>query len=65
MALASRQQSIVAQPTAEAEYVGSCEDCREGCGPSHVLTEIPPRAVTKFRLRIDNQAAFVMAKNPK
>uniref|UniRef100_A0AAV1THA1 Reverse transcriptase Ty1/copia-type domain-containing protein n=1 Tax=Peronospora matthiolae TaxID=2874970 RepID=A0AAV1THA1_9STRA len=61
---ASRRQSIVAQSTAEAEYVAACEACMEGRGLIQVLIEIFPRLVSKFRLGIDNKAAFVMATNP-
>ncbi|KAG3063695.1 hypothetical protein PI124_g22600 [Phytophthora idaei] len=36
----SRRQSIVAQSTAEAEYVAACEACMEGPGLRNVLIEV-------------------------
>ena len=45
---ASRRQSIEAQSTAQAEYSAAYEDCMEGRGLSHVLTEILPRVVKTF-----------------
>ena len=61
---ASRRQIIVAQSTAEAEYVAACEACMEGQGLRDVLIEVLPELETKIRMSIDNQAAFVMATNP-
>ena len=61
---ASRRQSIVAQPTAEAEYVAAWEACMEGQGLHNLLIEVFLDMDTKYRLGIDNQAAFVMATNP-
>ncbi|GMF55152.1 unnamed protein product [Phytophthora fragariaefolia] len=61
---ASRRQSIVAQSTAEAEYVAACEACMEGQGLRNVLIEVFSMMKTENRLGIDNQAAFVMATNP-
>ncbi|KAG3012430.1 hypothetical protein PC121_g15203 [Phytophthora cactorum] len=61
---ASRCQSIVAQSTAEAEYVAACEACMEGQGLRNVLIEVFPEMKTQLRQCIDNQAAFVMATNP-
>ncbi|POM75488.1 mitochondrial protein [Phytophthora palmivora] len=61
---ASRRQSIVAQSTAEAEYVAACEACMDGQGLRNVLIEVFPELETKLRMGIDNQAAFVMATNP-
>lgn len=60
----SRRQSIVAQSPAEAEYVAACEACMDGQGLRNVLIEVFPQLETKFRMGIDNQAAFVMATNP-
>ncbi|GMF35188.1 unnamed protein product [Phytophthora fragariaefolia] len=61
---ASRRQSIVAQSTAEAEYVAACEACMKGQGLRNVLIEVFSMMKTENRLGIDNQAAFVMATNP-
>ncbi|OWZ09604.1 Copia type Polyprotein [Phytophthora megakarya] len=61
---ASKRQTIVAQSTAEAEYVAACEACMEGQGLRNVLIEVFSQMATRFQLGIDNQAAFVMATNP-
>ncbi|GMF45058.1 unnamed protein product [Phytophthora fragariaefolia] len=61
---ASRRQSIVAQSTAEAEYVADCEACMEGQGLRNDLIEVFSMMKTENRLGVDNQAAFVMATNP-
>ncbi|CAH0481201.1 unnamed protein product [Peronospora belbahrii] len=61
---ASRRQSIVAQSTAEAEYVAASEACMEGQGLRNLLIEEFSHIDTEYRLGIDNQAAFVMSTNP-
>ena len=54
----------MAKSTAEAEYVAACEACMEGQGLRKLLIEVFSDMDTKYRLGIDNQAAFVMATNP-
>ncbi|OWZ04039.1 Copia type Polyprotein [Phytophthora megakarya] len=61
---ASRRQSIVAQSTADAEYVATCEACMESQELRNVLIQVLPELVTSFRMGIDNQAVFVTATNP-
>ena len=61
---ASRRQTIVAQSTAEAEYVAACEACMEGQGLRNVLIQVFPEMETNISMGIDNQAAFVMTTNP-
>lgn len=65
VAWAARRQSVVAQSTAEAEYVASCEACMEGRGLANVLMEVLPvdREVV-FTLGVDNQAALALAQSP-
>nr|CCA21002.1 copiatype polyprotein putative [Albugo laibachii Nc14] len=61
---ASRRQSIVAQSTAEAEYVAACEACMGGQGLRNILLQVFADVKYIFRIGIDNQAAYVMATNP-
>lgn len=60
----SRRQSIIALSTAEAEYVAACEASMEAIAASNILQEILPNHQIKFKNRIDNQAAHIMATNP-
>ena len=57
-------QSIVAQSTAEAEYVAACEACMESQALKNILIEIAHDRDIEVQIGIDNQAAFVMATNP-
>jgi hypothetical protein len=61
---ASRRQTIVAQSTAEAEYVAACEAAMEGSGLRNILQELVPECEVKLTMGIDNSAAFVMVTNP-
>ncbi|KAG6614430.1 Integrase catalytic core protein [Phytophthora cinnamomi] len=45
---ASRRQSIVAQSTAEAEYVAVCEACMEGQGLRNMLIQVFPDLESSF-----------------
>ncbi|GMF48910.1 unnamed protein product [Phytophthora fragariaefolia] len=60
----ARRQSVVAQSTAEAEYVASCEACMEGKSLINILTEVLPALGTNFTLGVDNQAALALASSP-
>ncbi|KAE9042308.1 hypothetical protein PR002_g3993 [Phytophthora rubi] len=64
VAWTARRQSVVAQSTAEAEYVASCEACMEGKSLINILTELLPAVGTNFTLGVDNQAALALASNP-
>ncbi|POM64023.1 Hypothetical protein PHPALM_20512 [Phytophthora palmivora] len=55
---------IVAQSTAEAEFVAACEACMEGQSLRNIVTEVFPELQVNFTLEIDNQAAFMMTTNP-
>ncbi|OWZ09437.1 LOW QUALITY PROTEIN: Integrase, catalytic core protein [Phytophthora megakarya] len=61
---AARRQSVVAQSTAEAEYVASCEATMDGKGILNILWELFPEYPTEFHLGIDNKAALALATNP-
>ena len=65
MAWAARRQTVVAQSTAEAEYVASCEARMEGRALANVLTEVLPKRKIDFTLEVDNQAAISLASNPR
>ncbi|KAE9336562.1 hypothetical protein PR003_g12450 [Phytophthora rubi] len=61
----ARRQSVVAQSTAEAEYVAACEACMEGRGLANVLKEMLPANIpVHFKLGIDSQSAIALATNP-
>ncbi|OWY91834.1 hypothetical protein PHMEG_00039423 [Phytophthora megakarya] len=61
---ASTRQTIVAQSTAEAEYVAAYAASMEGQGLRNVFIEVFPALKTAVHLGIDNQTAYVMATNP-
>ena len=61
---ASRRQSIVAQSTAEAEYVAACEACMEVQGLRNVLLQVFSNIKPILRMGIENRAAYVMVTNP-
>jgi hypothetical protein len=48
--------------TAEAEYVAACEAAMEAVASSNILQEVLPQKTVE--LKIDNQAAHVLATNP-
>ncbi|KAJ0392560.1 hypothetical protein ATCC90586_009433 [Pythium insidiosum] len=60
----SKRQPVVAQSTAEAEYVAACEASMEAMAMTHIVSEILPSLATKPVVGIDNSAAIVMATNP-
>ncbi|POM74137.1 Copiatype Polyprotein [Phytophthora palmivora] len=57
----SRRQTIVAQSTAEAEYVAACEAAIEGKTLMNILDEMLPEMKRMISLGVDNQS---MATNP-
>jgi hypothetical protein len=66
VAWAARRQTIVAQSTAEAEYVAACEATMEGRGIVNMLDEALDVIDMKSRLTmgVDNSAAIALAKPP-
>jgi KUP system potassium uptake protein len=60
----SRRQPIVAQSTAEAEYVAGWEASMEAMAQANILSEIVPGSKICPVIKIDNSAALVMATNP-
>ena len=57
----SRRQKIIAQYTAEAEYVAACEACMGEQSLKNMLSEVFPEMIVHFTLGIDNQVAFLLA----
>ena len=57
---AYRCQSIVAQSTAEVEYVAACDACMEDQGLRSILIQVLPEMQVTFRMCIDNQDAYVI-----
>ena len=51
---ASRRQIIVAQSTAEAEFVAAFKACVEGQGIQNILIQEFPETEAKIRMFIDN-----------
>ncbi|KAG3146505.1 hypothetical protein PI124_g10104 [Phytophthora idaei] len=64
VACATRRQSVVAQSTAQAEYVASREACMEGKSLINILTEAVLHKRVEFTLGVGNQAAIAQASNP-
>ncbi|KAE9131822.1 hypothetical protein PF010_g3399 [Phytophthora fragariae] len=66
VAWAARRQTIVAQSTAEAEYVAACEAAMEGRGIANMLNEalVVIQKKSKLMLGVDNTAAIALAKAP-
>ncbi|CEG48738.1 FOG: Transposon-encoded proteins with TYA, reverse transcriptase, integrase domains in various combinations [Plasmopara halstedii] len=60
----SKRQSIVAQSTAEAEYVAACGAAIEAKAQFNILSEIFPSMHVRPVIGIDNSAAHVMATSP-
>jgi hypothetical protein len=52
----SKRQSIIAQSTAEAEYVAACEAAMEAKGQFNILSEILPTTHVRPVIGIDNSA---------
>ncbi|POM80958.1 Integrase catalytic core protein [Phytophthora palmivora] len=61
---ASRRQTIVAQSTAEAEYVAACEAVMEGRALMNILNELLPEVKRKLTLGVDNHSSYVIAPSP-
>lgn len=66
VAWAARRQTIVAQSTAEAEYVAACEAAMEGRGIVNMLDEVLPviNVSTSLELGMDNNTAIALATAP-
>ncbi|KAJ8576526.1 hypothetical protein ON010_g2685 [Phytophthora cinnamomi] len=61
---ASRRQTIVAQSTAEAEYIAACDEEMEGKTLTNILDEMLPEMKRKITLGVDNHSSCVMVTNP-
>ncbi|GMF47619.1 unnamed protein product [Phytophthora fragariaefolia] len=66
VAWAARRQTIIAQSTAEAEYVAACEATMEGRGVVNMMDEALPKInmSTELTMRVDNNAAIAFATAP-
>ena len=61
---ASRRQTIVAQSTAEAEYIAACEASMEGKAILNILQDMKSDIKQLIPLAVDNQSSLVMANSP-
>lgn len=61
--LLSRRQTVVAQPTAEAEYITAREAALEGQGVKNVIENIPGFAA-KVSMGVDNATSLKMITKP-
>ena len=61
----SKQQSVVALSTTEAEYVAGVAAGKEICWLQNLLGELGYTASAPSKLYIDNQSALSVAKNPE
>ncbi|GMF18521.1 unnamed protein product [Phytophthora fragariaefolia] len=66
VAWTARRKTIVAQSTAEAEYVVACEAMMEGHGVLNMLDEALPKinVNTELTMGVDNSAAIAIATAP-
>ncbi|OWY92462.1 LOW QUALITY PROTEIN: hypothetical protein PHMEG_00038538 [Phytophthora megakarya] len=60
----SHRQPIIALPTAEDEYVASCESSMEAMAECNILTEVLPSHKIKPKIGIDSSSAHIMASSP-
>ena len=66
VARAARRQTIIAQSTAEAEYVAACEAAMKGRGIANMLDESIPfmNVQAMLQMGVDNSAAITLACKP-
>ncbi|CAH0476260.1 unnamed protein product [Peronospora belbahrii] len=64
MSWSSKQQSIVALSTAEAEYVSACAATMEAVSEQNVRSEVLTMIPVAIKIGIDSQSAYLMAVNP-
>jgi hypothetical protein len=62
--LFSQKQRIVAQSSCEAEYVAAAAAASQGVWLGRLLEELLGERSAKFKVRIDNQSAISLYKNP-
>jgi hypothetical protein len=61
---ASQKQRIVAQSSCEAEYVAAAAATCQGIWLSRLIGELLGQKPDKIKLKIDNQSAIALCKNP-
>jgi hypothetical protein len=61
---ASQKQRIVAQSSCEAEYVAAAIAASQGVWLSRLIEEILGSEAVKFTIKVDNQSAISLCKNP-
>jgi len=61
----SRRQSVVAQSTAEAEYIAAADATKEILWLRELLKNVGAEQKDSTELRIDNQAAIKLIRNPE
>ena len=66
VAWAARRQTVIAQPTAEPDYVAACEAAMEERGIASMLDESIPFMAVQAMLQMgaDNSAAIPLACKP-
>jgi hypothetical protein len=60
----SQKQKIVAQSSCEAEYVAAALGACQGVWLSRLVSELLGGETAKFTLKVDNQSAISLCKNP-
>jgi hypothetical protein len=60
----SQKQKIVAQSSCEAEYVAAAAAACQGVWLSRLVGELLRCDSVKFKIKIDNQSAISLCKNP-
>ncbi|CAM0953939.1 unnamed protein product [Alopecurus aequalis] len=60
----SQKQRIVAQSSCEAEYVAAASAACQGIWLGRLIGELLGREANRFALKIDNQSAISLCKNP-
>lgn len=60
----SQKQKIVAQSSCEAEYVAAASAASQGVWLARLLGELLDQEPSKWVLKVDNQSAIALCKNP-
>ena len=64
MSWVSQKQKIVAQSSCEAEYVAAASAACQGVWLARLVEELLGCESVKFKIKIDNQSAISLCKNP-
>jgi hypothetical protein len=60
----SQKQKVVALSTCEAEYMAAAAAACQGVWLARLLADLRSEAVEGVELKVDNQSALVLMKNP-